>query len=69
MTEVVDAPLRSRQAAGRVAAVLLVVGGAAFAFIHAATGDEGGPEGWLQHLSFGLPLRRGSQRSPCRVHP
>jgi len=56
MTEIVDAPPRSRQAAGRVAAVLLVVAGAAFALIHAAAGDEGGPEGWLQHLSFGLPL-------------
>ena len=56
MTEVVDAPPRSHRAAGRVAAVLLVVAGGAFMVIHAAGGDEGGPEGWLQHLSFGLPL-------------
>ena len=55
MTETVDAPTRA-QMAGRVAAVLLVVAGVGFAFIHAAAGDAGGPEGWLQHLSFGLPL-------------
>jgi hypothetical protein len=42
--------------AGRVAAVLLVVAGAAFVFMHAAASDEGGPEGGLQHVSFGLPL-------------
>ena len=36
--------------------MLLVVAGAAFVVIHAAAGDDGGPEGWLQHLSFGLPL-------------
>ena len=56
MTEVVDAPPRSHRAAGRVAAVLLVVAGGAFMVIHAAAGDDGGPEGWLQHLTFGLPL-------------
>ena len=57
MTEIVDAPPRAAgRVAGRIAAVLLVVAGVAFAFIHAAAGDEGGPEGWLQHLSFGLPL-------------
>jgi hypothetical protein len=56
MTEVVDAPPRSHRAAGRVAAVLLVGAGGAFMVIHAAAGDDGGPEGWLQHLSFGLPL-------------
>jgi len=55
MSEIVDAPTRSARTAGRVAAVLLVVAGGAFMVIHAATGDEGGPEGWLQHLSFGLP--------------
>jgi len=56
MTEIVDAPPRAAQTAGRVAAVLLVVAGVALAIIHAAAGDESGPEGWLQHLSFGLPL-------------
>ena len=56
MSEIVDAPTRSARTAGRVAAVLLVVAGGAFMVIHAAAGDEGGPEGWLQHLSFGLPL-------------
>lgn len=56
MTEVVGAPPRSHQAAGRVGAVLLVVAGAAFVLIHAVAGAEGGPEGWVQHLTFGLPL-------------
>jgi hypothetical protein len=55
MTETLDAPPRAR-VAGRAAAVLLVVAGVGFALIHAAAGDAGGPEGWLQHLSFGLPL-------------
>ena len=56
MSEIVDAPTRSARTAGRVAAVRLVVAGGAFMVIHAAAGDEGGREGWLQHLSFGLPL-------------
>ena len=56
MSGIVDAPTRAARTAARVAAVLLIVAGAAFSVIHAAAGDDGGPEGWLQHLSFGLPL-------------
>jgi hypothetical protein len=56
MTEVVEAPHRSHQLTGRVASVLLVLAGAGFVLIHASAGDQGGPEGWLQHLTFGLPL-------------
>ena len=56
MREIVDAPTRSARTAGRAAAVLLVVAGGAFMVIHAAAGDAGGPEGWPQHLTFGLPL-------------
>jgi hypothetical protein len=57
MTYTVEAsPRRWAREVGLVAAVLLVVAGGVYTFVHAVAGDRYGPEGWPQHVAIGLPL-------------